>query len=44
MIMVLAEGTVEAQGTLGALLHTSAELQRLWAGDLGSAGPAEGGG
>jgi ATP-binding cassette subfamily B protein len=40
-ILVLKDGMVEAQGTLGELLETSAEMQRLWHGDVG-AGNAEG--
>ena len=34
-IIVLKDGRVEAEGTLGALLETCEELQRLWRGDLG---------
>lgn len=32
-ILVLQDGAVEAQGTLDTLLTTSAEMQRLWAGE-----------
>lgn len=34
-IIVLMEGEIEAEGPLGILLATSAEMQRLWAGELG---------
>ena len=34
-IIVLRDGQVEAQGTLDALLVTSEEMRRLWAGDIG---------
>ena len=34
-IIVLKDGRVEAEGKLDALLGTSAEMQRLWAGDVG---------
>jgi ATP-binding cassette subfamily B protein len=33
-IIVLKDGTVEAQGNLDDLLSTSEEMQRLWAGDI----------
>ena len=36
-IVVLKDGTVEAEGTLQELLQTSDEMQRLWAGDTGAA-------
>ena len=36
-IVVLKDGTVEAEGTLQELLRTSDEMQRLWAGDTGAA-------
>jgi ATP-binding cassette subfamily B protein len=35
-IIVLKDGTVDAEGTLAELLATCAEMQRLWAGDVGS--------
>ena len=35
-----SRGMVEAEGTLEALLETSAEMQRLWHGDLGVSAPA----
>ena len=34
-IIVLKDGRVQAQGALDVLLNTSAEMQRLWAGDFG---------
>lgn len=34
-ILVLKEGRVVAEGRLEALLATSEEMQRLWAGDMG---------
>ena len=36
-IVVLKDGTVEAEGTLQELLRTSDEMRRLWAGDTGAA-------
>ena len=35
-IVVLADGRVEAVGELEALLETSPEMRRLWAGDVGA--------
>jgi len=35
-IVVLKDGKVEAEGTLEVLLATCAEMQRLWAGDVGN--------
>ena len=35
-IIVLKDGRVEAEGKLDDLLGTSVEMQRLWAGDVGS--------
>ena len=35
-IIVLKDGRVEAEGALDDLLGTSAEMQRLWQGDLGA--------
>ncbi len=35
-IIVLKDGRVEAEGTLAELLATCAEMQRLWADDVGS--------
>jgi ATP-binding cassette subfamily B protein len=35
-IIVLKDGRVEARGTLDDLLQTCEEMQRLWAGDLGT--------
>jgi len=32
-IIVLKDGTIEAEGTLETLLQTSEEMQRLWQGD-----------
>jgi ATP-binding cassette subfamily B protein len=34
-IIVLKDGHVEAEGTLGELLETCEEMQRLWSGDVG---------
>ena len=36
-IVVLKDGVVEAKGTLDDLLQTSAEMQRLWKGDVDAA-------
>jgi ATP-binding cassette subfamily B protein len=38
-IVVLHEGEIEAQGKLDDLLATSEEMQRLWAGDIGTPQP-----
>ena len=35
-VILLKDGCVESQGTLGFLLETSAEMRRLWAGEDGS--------
>ena len=34
-IIVLKDGRVESEGTLDDLLEDSAEMQRLWKGDVG---------
>jgi ATP-binding cassette subfamily B protein len=39
-IIVLKDGKVEAEGTLGQLLETCEEMQQLWQGELASAGRA----
>ena len=36
-IVVMKDGRVEAEGTLDELLEGSAEMRRLWAGDVGGA-------
>ena len=38
-IIVLQDGAVAATGTLDELLATSAEMRRLWAGDIGDEAP-----
>ena len=40
-IVVLKEGRIESQGKLDDLLRTSAEMQRLWAGDVGAPGTGD---
>jgi hypothetical protein len=35
-MVVLKDGQVEAEGRLDALLETCEEMQRLWAGDVGT--------
>ncbi len=35
-IIVLKDGRIESEGTLSDLLRTSAEMQRLWQGDVGA--------
>jgi ATP-binding cassette subfamily B protein len=39
-IIVLRDGCIEAQGTLGELLETNAEMQHLWRGDVLPTQPA----
>ncbi len=39
-IVVLKNGTIEAEGTLDALLETCEEMQRLWMGDIDTTGRA----
>ena len=38
-ILVLKDGRIEAEGKLDELLETSAEMQRLWHGDLAPTQP-----
>jgi hypothetical protein len=38
-ILVLKDGRIEAEGTLNELLETSAEMQRLWHGDMAPTQP-----